>query len=520
MMTISRILSVLLLILCGTAVPAYVRASVSADDARDALERLDEALRRRELYIHARQRYIDSLRAQFEKSDAPGKIHEELAAAYTGFNNDSTLAVLMHTERTSAGSTRQRARMRLAAQLPLAGMFEQAERMLQAVDTADLDSADLILYYDCGRQMYSYLAAFFERYPDIQASYTSKAAEMQHRLLPLLAPDSDEYLMNSGEAALLAENLSRARVTLGELMERPDLSDRLRARAAHHLAMIAREDSDEATMIYYLAESAMADVRSATREVTSLQDLGATLSAHGDIDRAYNYLSLALTNAVECDADVRMLESARSLPYIEQAYARKAGGVRRIMLWGMVAFGVLALVLIGVLIVLLREMRQMRRLQNKLSDANRAKELSISQFLSLCSIYMDKLKQFSKLVARKISAGQTDELYRMARNGKLVEDESRDFYAVFDEAFLSIYPGFPSAVNALLRPEERMEMPGKGSLNTDLRILAFMRLGITDSASIARVLNYSVNTIYSYRNRLRARAINRDTFEQDVLQAE
>ena len=44
-----------------------------------------------------------------------------------------------------------------------------------------------------------------------------------------------------------------------------------------------------------------------------------------------------------------------------------------------------------------------------------------------------------------------------------------------------------------------------------------MRLGIEDSARIAQVLNYSLNTIYSYRNRLKARAINRDTFERDIM---
>ncbi len=54
-------------------------------------------------------------------------------------------------------------------------------------------------------------------------------------------------------------------------------------------------------------------------------------------------------------------------------------------------------------------------------------------------------------------------------------------------------------------------------MNTDLRILAFMRLGIEDSSRIAQVLNYSLNTIYAYRNRLKARALNRERFEEDVM---
>ena len=44
-----------------------------------------------------------------------------------------------------------------------------------------------------------------------------------------------------------------------------------------------------------------------------------------------------------------------------------------------------------------------------------------------------------------------------------------------------------------------------------------MRLGIDDTNRVAQILNLSVNTIYAYRNRLRNRAINRATFEQDIL---
>ncbi len=212
-----------------------------------------------------------------------------------------------------------------------------------------------------------------------------------------------------------------------------------------------------------------------------------------------------------------MLESARSLPYIEQAYARKAAEAHRRDMWIMAGMAVLVIVLIGSLVALRVEMKRMSRLQERLRSANKAKEVYISQFLTLCSVYMDKLKQFSKLVTRKIGAGQVDDLYRMAKNGKFVEEESREFYEVFDNAFLHIYPTFIDEVNALLRPDEQI-IPKEGErLNTDLRILAFMRLGIEDSSSIAQVLNYSLNTIYAYRNRLKARAIDRENFERNIM---
>ena len=178
---------------------------------------------------------------------------------------------------------------------------------------------------------------------------------------------------------------------------------------------------------------------------------------------------------------------------------------------------ILVIGLIATLVILRREMMSMDRLQANLRVANKNKEVYISQFLSLCSIYMDKLNQFCKLANRKISAGKVDDLYRMTKSGKFIEEQSSEFYDIFDNAFLHLYPGFVGEVNKLLRPDCQIELKEGEMLNTDLRILAFMRLGIEDSSRIARVLNYSLNTIYAYRNRMKARAIDRETFEKDVM---
>ena len=358
--------------------------------------------------------------------------------------------------------------MHMASLLPLAGLFDSAEAKLAEVDTTLIGRESMPAYYEHARQMYSYFAAFFERYPELRQRYASQSMRMQEKLLEVLDPESDEYLFNLGEHAYLnGQNCASAALRAyacsiygseralssiltsaphsSELLARETISDMLRARAAHHLSAIAKADGDEASCVYYLVQSAISDLRSATREMASLQELGALLYTRGDIDRAYAYLSTALANAVECGAEVRMLESARSLPYIEQAYARKAAEAHRRDMWIMAGMAVLVIVLIGSLVALRVEMKRMSRLQERLRSANKAKEVYISQFLTLCSVYMDKLKQFSKLVTRKIGAGQVDDLYRMAKNGKFVEEESREFYEVFDNAFLHIYPTFDYA---------------------------------------------------------------------------
>ena len=213
-----------------------------------------------------------------------------------------------------------------------------------------------------------------------------------------------------------------------------------------------------------------------------------------------------------------MIDSATSLPLIEETYMHRMERIQTATYIALAVFVIMTLILVGLTIALHRRMVHMRRLQSRLRLESEAREVYISRFLELSSIYMDKLNQFCKIANRKLAAGQADELYRLTKSGKFVEEQSADFFSVFDNMFLHIYPDFVAQVNALLRPDSQIELRDDEQLNTDLRILAFMRLGITESSRIAQMLNYSLNTIYAYRNRLKARAIDKETFEDAIMQ--
>jgi hypothetical protein len=301
------------------------------------------------------------------------------------------------------------------------------------------------------------------------------------------------------------------------LVERQSPEHNIAARAKHHLSSIAEASGDHNGYIYYLAGSAIEDVVSATREVVSLQELGSKLYELGDPDRSYNYINAALANAVECGAAVRMVESSRGMPIIQRTHTDRVTGWRHTTY---IIIAILAIMMVGLFIalrLLRREMKRMSDIQLKLKQANHIKEIYISQFLRLCSIYMDKLNQFCKIANRKISTGKVDDLYKMTKSGKFVEEQSREFYDVFDNAFLHIYPTFVADVNKLLRNDSQIELKEGERLNTDLRIFAFIRLGIEESSRIAQILNYSLNTIYSYRNRMKMRAIDSDNFEANIM---
>ena len=164
-----------------------------------------------------------------------------------------------------------------------------------------------------------------------------------------------------------------------------------------------------------------------------------------------------------------------------------------------------------------KSMKRLRMMKDNLEQANQIKEVYIGRFLSLCSICMDKLDDFNRIVGRKIVAGQVDELLSMVKSGKMSDEYSHQFYEVFDDAFVNIYPTFVDDVNKLLEPDKAISLSEDGHLPPELRIIALMRLGLDDSAQMARFLGLSLNTVYTYRNRIKSRARNRDTFDSDIM---
>ena len=153
----------------------------------------------------------------------------------------------------------------------------------------------------------------------------------------------------------------------------------------------------------------------------------------------------------------------------------------------------------------------------RLSEVNHIKEEYIGHFMRLCSEYIIKIDEFRKLVNRKLKSGQYDDLHKLTSNKKLIDKEQEELYRKFDTSFLQLYPNFISDINKLLKEELRFELKKDELLNNELRICALIKLGIKDSAHISEFLGYSPNTIYTYRTKIRNRAINRDSFEKDIV---
>lgn len=159
---------------------------------------------------------------------------------------------------------------------------------------------------------------------------------------------------------------------------------------------------------------------------------------------------------------------------------------------------------------------KLQLLNRQLSLTNRSREQYVSLFMDLCATYIEKLNRFPSVLKLKVK--QLSDIPSVAdRYVRPSETETKEMFFNFDSAFLRLYPDFICQFNSLLQQDKQIA-PKKGELlNTDLRIYALVRMGISDSNKIATLLFLSSQTIFNHRTRVRNRAIDRDSFEKSVM---
>ena len=304
---------------------------------------------------------------------------------------------------------------------------------------------------------------------------------------------------------------------LETLLDRLPVKSNLYGIAAFQMAEVYRNQGDETMYASFLAKAAVSDIEASVKEGLALPTLANWLYLQGHLNEAFEYINFALEDATNSNARVRAVAIAPDIPLIDEAYRKQISDTHdRLVTWAFLASFLLILTAV-LLFYLGRQIRRSRQSQQKLESVSQIQESYIGNFVSLCSSYADRLDSLCRLVAVKVAAGQTDELLKLIKSGRFGESKDEEFFRKFDEAFLDLYPDFVMKVNQLLREEEQIMLKKDEGLSPELRIYAFVKLGVEESTRIAQILHYSVSTIYAYRNKMRNKAINRETFEADIV---
>lgn len=512
-----RTLLFVLFLACTAAVQALNRLS-----QEQLLDTLDK-------YI-ARQAHFDKL-AQERISQKVAKLPglspekrqlalEDVAMAYTHVNIDSAMSYLDLGDSLAKERGDEVARLRLSLDryqiYPLMSMVHDALEHFGKIDPKDVPAEVKLMYFSAGSQIYM-LAIDTYRSPAQRREYANRAEEMLDSLINYTRPGSIGYIYSDSRRRLAGVEGPDAVAELVALLQKIRPDDYLYARMAADIAgyyLNAAHNIEQAK--YYLTLSAIGDVMTGNAETTSLHRLGKILYDQGDDDRAYTYLMHSLDRSVKSGARIRALEIAETLPVVLTTADERESRNKRLLIIVVVALTALALTLILLTRHFYVHRQRLARLHKRLAQSLDVKDEYIRQILSLCGVYLTELENFSRLAGRKIKAKQYADLLDMIESGKIMHNQVQTFYTVFDSAFLLVYPNFTAEVAKLFTPGNEPVQPAEGQLNTDLRLLAFMHLGIDDSGEIAKFLGLSVNTVYTYRNKLKSRARNRANFEAEV----
>ncbi|MGM9860521.1 MAG: DUF6377 domain-containing protein [Muribaculaceae bacterium] len=444
----------------------------------------------------------------------------DIARRYIGINMDSAFhyASICYEKSLVADSTAlaYKAQIARAGILSTTHKYIDAEDIFKSIDLNDLDDSTRVLYYTTIGDLYlDYLLLTSGN--DSRYKYTEQSIAALSSVEQLSPDGSPSRRLARAQIDYLTGNYT---IAVGELIDLLDCfkdNETTYSRIANMIALYYKSNpAKREEYIYYLSIAATYELSGMTTRPIGLSKLANEAFNDGYIEKAAKYIKI--TQRVIKYAD-SFLFGNELLNISTQINAEIEAQYRRYNTITTVCICILAsIVIILIIILIVKQHRTKEHLEDNklLNDSVATRELYINQLLNICSSMVEGMEDFSRMAGRKLKAGQAMDLYDMIESGKLLQEQLERFFVVFDAAILRIFPNFQAELNNLLQPDKQIVSPGLDKLTPEQRIVAFMRLGVMESHRIAKFLGLSLNTVYTYRNRTKSRAIDREKFENDI----
>ena len=508
------------------------------------LTTLNQVLSQRQHYDAQRLSRINFLRTEYAASHGDPDIQFRLGLRiydeYKAYKYDSAFAYCLRINRLADQSGDANkvalAKLKLSFILLSSGMFKETFEVLDHLKARQLSAADQIDYYFLKARAYSDLGTFDqdEYYRPLNYAKSLAYADTARQLCRAV---SYECLAVDGFIAQKKADLPAGLRFYQAVRQLPSLTPHQLAVSASTLASLYETHHQEQAAFELLLVAAIADVQSATKETLAIFKVSDYCYRRGDLQNAYRFIREARAEAAFYKARQRQVEISHISSLIEGEKVTIIEQQRQTLrrnswvLAGLAAFGaVCTLVILTQLRRLQRadkrvlasneELRaaigQLNQLNGRLNEANRIKDEYIGYYLNSNSQYIDKLEALKKSLIALLDSKQYTGLQRLL-DGVNIKHERTVLFKNFDQVFLKLFPRFIPAFNTLFRPEDHVQLTEDQLLTAELRIFALVRLGIDDSERISRILGYSINTIYTYKTRVKNRSVlPNEEFEAQV----
>ena len=513
---------------------------------------LEETMSKRAEYDAAKEQKIAVMMSDLSEEEISFEkqffITKNLISEYEYYSFDKTLQFIdrnIQLAKTVGNNT-----MLLESNLNLARVLATSGRYIESIDVLDEIDRSIISerllkdYFFNYKKCYSELR-YFSNMTIINNKYNNLYTAYSDSLnleVSKLDKNSIEYLSSIEQNYRDANEYGKALEVNANILSLTESGHREYSLATFNRSYMLRDYlNDDEGQKTNLILSAISDIQSSVKDNASLSDLASKLFEEGALEKAHKYINYSLEDARFYNSKLRSLSISKVLPDISNGFEEMIKKQSDEQKQQLIYISILSLFLsITIILIytqnkkikagrselkaannkleklnqeLLSANEKLNRLIKELSEVDKVKEHYIGSFLNLYSEYISKLNTYRKLVNKYVKNNQMNALLKLSKSKQIIEDEIEIFNKNFDGSFLHIHPNFIPSVNQLLNEHKQIVIEDDGKLNTELRILALIRLGITSSSKIARILRYSVNTIYNYRASIKNRAKDKSNFE-------
>ena len=284
--------------------------------------------------------------------------------------------------------------------------------------------------------------------------------------------------------------------------------------------MLAREymrQSDLEKAIMHYAIAAECDMRLSAKNYNALFALAKLLFREGDIDRANRYVYTTRKDALASNYRIRYENVFTHEMEIMNMMLQQQKQKKHAYLITTIVSVLLLIFSIITVRMLSKYSSRLNASNKKLDEVSKIKEIFLAVYMEKCVDYLNKVDQYRSSLRKAVKQNGPEAAIAMLRNPSFADREFKELLTGFDSAFLSIFPDFVDKVNEHMQDGYQLKLPSPGELSTELRILALIRMGITKRPKIAKVLNVSITTVYTYHCNLRRNSLHSDSTFDKVI---
>lgn len=543
-----------LLVACLVFIQALNTDVFAKSDKENLLEELHKTVLQKKTYEQKKLQQINVLKSKLANQSLPlteqFELCNKLFEEYKTFQYDAAFSYALKlrdiAKKLQDPVKVNYAKLQLSFTLLSSGMYKESLDSLNSVALQKMPDYILIEYYVLMSRCNYELAAYNDT-PYYAEQYNKRGNIYSDSATALMSKNDLQYYFVKGIRELKERKYQEAEHDFKLILDKfnPNFHDY--AMVASSLASVYLEgDGNRETATNLMIQAAIADIKSSTKEGVALAYVADLLYQQKHDDKAYHLIKEALNDASFYGAKLRLKHVSGILPVIEgNRLSTVEDQKNRLFIFTSIV-SILSLIVIIFAFIIFKQLKKLKvvgteinetnlKLQtanhllqttnqvlqvknNELQEANKIKEEYIGYSFNMYADYLDKLEKIKRSIEKKLVTKSLEGIGQVLDSINM-KKEREALYISFDKIFIKLFPNFVPAFNSFFKDQDKYVFQADQPLDLDVRIFALIRIGISDHEQIAKILEYSVRTIYNHKTKVKSKSIlSNDEFEKKIME--